>query len=192
MLCSLRHMIEHQVWKTEKFGNGEVSWQMSGHVLINVAGGGAFDRESITVALADVTKAFHWLTAHPHYFKKTGFTSTRIAPCNDPHELRSLLTHCEDRSKHRLVCGMRPSHAKINQAHPQGGTLRNAMSHAPLTRKRERQTPSHPTRPSYLRMTHPHKARAMVAVNGEMTWTHGELTKTSLKPIEAPNESSTA
>jgi hypothetical protein len=78
---------------------------MSDPVSINMAGEGVFDYGPIKVALTDIMEAFHWLTVHPHYFKKVGFTDTSIATRNDPCGLRSQFIS-EGRSKHRLVCGM--------------------------------------------------------------------------------------
>jgi hypothetical protein len=100
---------------------------MSDHVSINVAGEGMFDYTQITVALVDVMKALHWLTTHPHHFKKMGFTSTCIAARNDPCGSQGQFTS-DGRSKHRLLCGMKkPSNNKIKQAHLQGSTLRGAI-----------------------------------------------------------------
>jgi ribosomal protein L35AE/L33A len=165
---------------------------MSDYVSINMAGEGVFDYEPITVALTNIMKALHWLTLHPHYFKKIGLTSKRIAKQNDSFGIQGNLTW-GGRSKHRLLCGgnLQPYQAQTSTS--QVECTRECRVANATHKKRGVTSPSSPDETKlYVTNESIYRARATVVVNGEVTWTRGRsnLTKVPQELILVPDDPS--
>jgi hypothetical protein len=171
-----RCTVEPEVWQPEPFDTEGTSSRMSDYVSINVAGKGVFDYKPITVGLTDVMKAFHWLSMHPYYFKQIGRTSQRIAKQNNPYGMHgNFIT--EGRSKHPLIGGgnLHPYQDKTHTSST-GLTVMCAL-------------PSDDTKVCTTNESMS-KARAMITVNGEMTWICGRPipTKTPQEPTLVPDD----